>query len=216
MQPQSAAQRGRVPKQRQVHFHALVHGGSREARSDSSAVGFGGQLCPDLGQVRLPVGILDVRQQLGPFPREIQPTPPQVTGRTHRRRIARGLREHAPAQEHSDLVGIDRVVFGLAPMTGLHGERMPQDKGQLCARAEGSQPVPGKDTLDSNEDILTLRSHGPQQGIRTGFHVLMHENIASLVEAADIHRPRVQVDPAIRLLLLGVELHEVSSSLFFS
>jgi hypothetical protein len=93
---------------------------------------------------------------------------------------------------------------------------MPQDQGNLCARAEVSQPVPGKDTRDRNDAILTLRSNGPQQGIRTGLHVLMHENIASLVEDADLHRPRVQVDPALRLMLLGVEWHEVSSSLFLS
>jgi hypothetical protein len=42
--------------------------------------------------------------------------------------------------------------------------------------------------------------------------MLVHQHIASLVEDADIHRPRVQVYPAIRLMLRGVELHEVSPS----
>jgi hypothetical protein len=97
-------------------------------------------------------------------------------------------------------------------MHGRHRQRVPQDKGNPFARAEVSQPVPGKDTLDSDNESVTIRGNSPQQRLRTGLQVLMPQNIASLVEDADIHRPRVQGDPAIRLMLLGVALHEVSSS----
>jgi hypothetical protein len=45
-----------------------VHGGIREPLGDPVAVGFVGQLFPNLGQVILAVRILDVRQQLRPFP----------------------------------------------------------------------------------------------------------------------------------------------------
>ena len=44
-----AEQRVIAPKQRQVHFHALLHGGISEPLGDTVAVGFGGQLFPNLG-----------------------------------------------------------------------------------------------------------------------------------------------------------------------
>jgi len=41
----------------------------------------------------------------------------------------------------------------------------------------------------------------------------MHENLATLGEDADVHRPGMQVDAAVKWVLGGVESHEVSSSL---
>jgi hypothetical protein len=54
-------QRVLVPNQRQVHFRALLPGGSREPLGDPVAVGFVGQLFPNRGQVIRAVGVLDVR-----------------------------------------------------------------------------------------------------------------------------------------------------------
>jgi hypothetical protein len=39
----------------------------------------------------------------------------------------------------------------------------------------------------------------------------MQQDLAVLVEDADIHGPGVQVDATVKLMLLGVESHEVSS-----
>jgi hypothetical protein len=93
----------------------------------------------------------------------------------------------------------------------LHGEGVPEHERNPLASAKVSEPVPGKDTLNGDDKIVSIRSNGSEKRVRTGLHVLMRENIAGLVEDADGHRPRVQVDPTIRLMLLGVESHEVSS-----
>jgi hypothetical protein len=40
----------------------------------------------------------------------------------------------------------------------------------------------------------------------------MHYNVTILVQEAKVQAPGVQVDATIKLVLLGVESHEVSSS----
>jgi hypothetical protein len=108
-------------------------------------------------------------------------------------------------------VGIDRVVFGLATMHGLHIQGMAEDKRHPFLSAQVSKPVPSEHTLDG-DDIVPIRGNGPEQRVWTGFHILMHENVASLVQDADVHRPGVEINPTIRLMLVGVKSHEVSSS----
>jgi hypothetical protein len=90
----------------------------------------------------LAVGMLDVCQELGPFAGQMHPAPEQVAGRPHGGRIDIGLREHTTAQQRRNFLGIDRVVFGLAPMDGLHGEGMTQHEGNPLLSTEISQPGP--------------------------------------------------------------------------
>jgi hypothetical protein len=40
----------------------------------------------------------------------------------------------------------------------------------------------------------------------------MHHNLPVMVENADIHGAGMQVDTAVKWVLLGIEAHEVSSS----
>jgi len=49
-----------VPDQREVDFHALLDGRIGKALGDADTIGFVGELFPDLGQVILTVGIVDV------------------------------------------------------------------------------------------------------------------------------------------------------------
>ena len=76
---------------------------------------------------------------------------------------------------------------------------------------EVGQPVPGEHALDRDDNPLSIRGNGFQEGLRVGFHIAMHEDLAALVEDADIHRPGVQVDAAVKWVLSGVQSHEVSS-----
>jgi hypothetical protein len=54
--------------------------------------------------------------------------PPSLGG------IDRGLREHAATQQNGDLLGVDIVVFGLAPVDRFHIQRVPEDKGCKVTR----------------------------------------------------------------------------------
>jgi hypothetical protein len=66
--------------------------------------------------------VLQVRQQLAALAHEVEPAPQEVPRLAHARRIDVGLREHAAAQQHRDLVGVDAVVLRLAAVNGLHVE----------------------------------------------------------------------------------------------
>jgi hypothetical protein len=47
--------------------------------------------------------------------------------------------------------------------------------------------------------------------VRLGFKIFVDEDLSLLVEDAYVDRPRVQVDPALKLVLPGVETHPPSS-----
>ena len=51
-----------------------------------------------------------------------------------------------------------------------------------------------------------------RKGSGAGWHVPVHQNLPSLVQDAEVHGAGVQVDATIKLVLLGVESPEVSSS----
>jgi hypothetical protein len=86
--------------------------------------------------------MLDMGSELSTCAHAMDAASQQVAGGPHLGRIARGLGEHAPAQQHRNLMGIDLVVFGVAPMNGFQIEGMPQDEGNAVAGTEISQPGP--------------------------------------------------------------------------
>jgi hypothetical protein len=90
---------------------------------------------------------------------------------------------------------------------------MPKHERNPLTSAEVGEPVPGKDTLDGHDDIGAIQCNSPKECLWTGFHVLVQQNLPSLVQDADIHATGMQIDAAVKLVWLGVESHEVSSSL---
>ena len=137
----------------------------------------------------------------------------QVTGSAHVGGIDIGLREHAAAQQRRNLLRIDLVVFGLTAMDSLHIEGMTEDERDTFVGTEVGEPVPGAHTLDRHDNPLSIRGNGLQKGLRSGFHIAMHHDLAIVVQDADIHSAGMQVDAAVKWVLLVVEAHEVSSSL---
>jgi hypothetical protein len=129
-------------KQGEVHCDALLHGGIGNPLGHAVTGGLIGNLFPDLGQVVLTVGVLDVGQERGPFPREIQAAPEQIPGGAHLGRIHLGLGAHAATQEPRKLVRLDRVVLGLAAMDRRHLEGMAEDQREACLGTELGQPGP--------------------------------------------------------------------------
>jgi hypothetical protein len=116
--------------------------GLRESLRNAVAVGLIGHLFPDLRQVVLTVGVLDVGQEFGSLPREIQAAPKQIPGGAPLGRIHIGLGEHPAAQQHRNLVRIDLVVLGLATMDRPHIEGMAEDKRDAFLGTEVGQPGP--------------------------------------------------------------------------
>ena len=143
---------------------------------------------------------------------QMQPAPAQVAGRPHGGRIDRGLRAHPSAQQHGNFLGVDLVVFGLAPRAGLHGEGMPAHDGNPLLRPESSPPLPGEQTVDTDDDILALGRDGFEERCWRGWHVTVPQKRPSLVHEAEGHRAGVQVDATITLVRRGVKAPEVSSA----
>jgi hypothetical protein len=129
-------------KQGEVHVDALLHGGIGTPLGHAVTGGLLGNLLPDLGQVVLTVGVLDVGQALGPCAREIQAAPEQIPGGAPLGRIHLGVGAHPATQEPRNLVRIERVVLGLAAMDRRHREGMAEDNREACLGPEVGQPGP--------------------------------------------------------------------------
>ena len=91
--------------------------------------------------------MLDVRQQGRTLTHERHAAPEQISGGTHLSRIPRGLWQHATAEQHGDLMSVDRIVFGFAAMDGLHVQRMAEDKRNPFLGTQVSEPVPGEESI---------------------------------------------------------------------
>jgi hypothetical protein len=98
-------------------------------------------------------------------------------------------------------------------MDGLHREGVSKDKRQAFASAEVGEPVPREETCDTDDYIFTVGRTGFEKGGWPSGHIAVHENLAIPVQDAEIHRASVHVDATIKLVLLGVQSHEVSSAL---
>jgi hypothetical protein len=59
-----------------------------------------------------------------------------------------------------------------------------------AARKSASQ-VPGEHTFGGDHTMVSIGGNGFQQGIGTGLHSTVQENLAALVKDPDIHRPGV-------------------------
>jgi hypothetical protein len=165
-----------------------------------------------LGQGILAVGVLEVRQRLRPFPGERPAAPEQVTGRPHLGKIDRRWRAQAPAEQPGHLVGVERVVFGRATLEGCHRERRAEDNRARLAGPQVGEPGPREDPCDGHDDRLTGGPQGSEQGLWTGCQIALPHAVAGWRQETDIHAPGMQSDAAIRVVRLGVEWPEDSSS----
>ena len=79
------------------------------------------------------------------------------------------------------------------------------------AAHKSASQVPGAHTFGRDHHLVSIGCNGVQQGIGTGLHSAVQENLAALVKETDIHRTGVQVNAAVIARLFAVESHEVSS-----
>jgi hypothetical protein len=123
------------------------------------------------------------------------------------------LGQQATAQEHGNLVDIARVVLGFATMERWHGERVPEDTRPLCAGTEVSQPIPGEETGDTDDQILPVGGNGLEKRCWASWQVPVDKQLALLVQDTERHGAGVQSDAAVQWVWFRVEAPAVSSSL---
>jgi hypothetical protein len=142
----------------------------------------------------------------------MHPPPQQGARRSPRGRIDLRLGQHAPAEKHGDVLGVDRVMFGLAAGHRFHLERVAKDKREAFLRTQVGEPVPRKDARHGDHNLLTIGGDRLQKRFRTRLHIAVYHDLAVLAEETDIHGAGMEIKATVNSMLSGVEAHEVSSS----
>jgi hypothetical protein len=120
--------------------------------------------------------------------------------------------QHAATEQHGDVLGVDRVVCGLATMDCFHRQGMAQDNRPPCWRTPIGEPVPGEEAGDGDDHSVPRGRDGLETRLRPGWHVPMEPALTVLVEDTGGHGPGMHVDATVTWVLLGVASPEVSSS----
>jgi hypothetical protein len=201
-----------VAYQRESAFDVLLHRRLRKPLGAAGAVGVVGDLLANLREVLLTRGRLDVRQECRPCTHERHPSSAQVAGGAHGGGVHVGLGQQAAAQQHRHLMGIDRVVFRLAPMDRFHIQGMSKDQRKAFTAAEGGEPVPGEDPFNAHDQIFPVGRNGLEKRVWPGRHMPVDANLASLVHDAYVQGARMPIDAPVKARWLGVETPEVSSA----
>jgi hypothetical protein len=110
-------------------------------------------------------------------------------------------------------VGIDLVVVGLATVAGLHRQRVPEATSDPCAGPQVGQPVPGEDTCDTDDEGRPRGCDGLEQGCWPSGPIPVQPKLTGLTQDTDVHGAGMQLDTAVKWVLLRIEAPEVSSSL---
>jgi hypothetical protein len=84
---------------------------------------------------------------------------------------------------------------------------MTEDKRDGLSMTEICEPVPGKHTLGTDDDVFSVWVDGIEEGIGVGRQVAVKDDLAMLVKDADVHGPGVEIDTAIEEVLFGIESH---------
>jgi hypothetical protein len=193
----------------QIERGTDLHGRVGEAVGDveGGAVGGVAELLAEGGQVVLGVEDLQVGNQFGALVDEVQAAPQEVAGFTHALGVGIGEREVAALEQVRDLAGVDTVVLGLGAVDELHVQGVADDEGEAVLGAAVGEPVPAEHALDTDDDAVAEGSDGLEQGVEVAGEVLVEDDVAGVVEDADVHGPGVQVDAAVESVLGGVEAH---------
>jgi hypothetical protein len=142
----------------------------------------------------------------------MQTPPPQVASGAHCGRRRTGLRQRAAPQEHGNLLGVETVVLGFAPVDGLHVLGVAQHKCQTFLGAQVGQPGPGQHALYGDPEILAIRSNRLEKAFGARGHIPVEPDLSVSVDDTDVHCPGMQIDATVGFVHSGVESHEPSSS----
>jgi hypothetical protein len=104
-------------------------------------------------------------------------------------------------------VRIDLVVLGFAAVDGLHVQGVAEDEGNPLLRAKIREPVPREDAFDGHHETLAVGRDSREEVLRGGGAIPLDADLAFRVQHADVHPPRVQVDPTVVSVRRSVEPH---------
>ncbi len=102
---------------------------------------------------------------------------------------------------------VDLVVLGLTPVDRPHVQGVPQHEGNPLALTQIGQPVPGEHAFHRHHQVLAEGLDRGQERLRGALQVTREAYLAGGVQDAQVHLTSVQVDPAVVLMLTGIELH---------
>jgi len=88
---------------------------------------------------------------------------------------------------------------------------MSEDKGYFVFGTKVCNPVPTKDALNTDNDVIDIWKNHFKEQLRIRFDIFMNMGFAFLIEDADVHFSGVQIDTAIVLVLLIVKSHDLAS-----
>jgi hypothetical protein len=83
-------------------------------------------------------------------------------------------------------------------MDGFHRESVPEDEGNALVSAEVSEPIPGEDAFNSDNQTVPIGRNSLEKGFRSGFHIAVEQDFPVMVHEADRHTAGVQVDATVK------------------
>jgi hypothetical protein len=84
---------------------------------------------------------------------------------------------------------------------------MTEDEGDVLPSTQVCEPVPTEHTLSTYDDVFSIRLDGFEEGVWLCRQVAVQQDLATLVEDADVHGPGVEIDTAVELMLFRIESH---------
>ena len=84
---------------------------------------------------------------------------------------------------------------------------MSQCKIDSLLRTEICNPVLGEDAFNANNNVLSESVCHKLQIISGTLHVFMEYGFSDVIDDTDIHRPCMQVDSNVKLMLVLIESH---------
>jgi hypothetical protein len=193
----------------EVDLQALRDRRSGAPLRDAVPMRFGGELLAKSREGVWAVGMLDVGQPPGPLAHERQATSQEIARGPPRSGGDGGRREQAPTQQDGHVLRLDPVVCGLPPVHDFHVQRMAQHTRQACTCAESSEPVPGDEACDGDDDSVPRGCDDLEKGVRTRFATLVDHDLPMLAQDTQVHGAGVEIDAAVHLMVFGVESHEI-------
>jgi hypothetical protein len=86
-------------------------------------------------------------------------------------------------------------------------ERVTEDEGDAFLRAQVGEPVPTVDALGGDDQVLAERLDREEEAVAIAGKRAVQKYHTLPVDDADVHGPRVEVDPAVVLVRRVVEPH---------
>ncbi len=107
-------------------------------------------------------------------------------------------------------MGINSIILCLYSMNGFHLKGVSQDKGNIFPCTQISQPVPGKDTFNSNNDVFSVFGNRFKKDFRLCPDIPLQLYPSLLVKNAYIHRLCMKINTTEKFVLFGVKSYKAS------